>query len=308
MASSMTLQEAADILGVPIDSDKKTVDAAARTLIRKWHPDKWRNASPEEQKRASNQFMRITKAQKILKNPESAGADDVAQHNPTNMPGSGDMSYPNAATSGFATPSDPRTTGVNPFEMDVPNQRQRYNTATSFEDAFGQLPDPMETSLSEMFASEVTGRYHQRADAIRLTLSLISSVIMFAISFYLFFTTIVGNMNAMVAEGTVGEKLSTLFPVAGGEPTVITFLILCLVAALKAVMYDGLISYRIAERLQAVTPITLLGIESIVLGVIGLILSGKWPVPRMMYGILMLVGIVAVVIQAILRLTRHAPA
>ena len=309
MANSMTLQEAADILGVPIDSDKKVVDAAARNLIRKWHPDKWRNASPEEQKRASDQFMQITKAQKLLKNPDLAEADDVPRRNPTNMPNPTNMGSPNAANMGFSTPFDSASPGTDPFKMDAPSQRQRYNTATSFEDAFGQLPDPMETALSDMFESEGIGRYRQTADAVRLTLSLTSSVVMFLISFFLFAMTIgIGNMNALVEPGTVGETLSSLFPAVGGVPTVLTFLILCLVAVLKAVIYDGLISYRISEHLQAVTPMALLGIESIVLGILGFILSGQWPVPRMMYGIFVLVGVVIVMLHVILRVTRRLAA
>lgn len=301
--AGMTVQEAAEVLGIAPDSDKKAVDAAARELIRKWHPDKWRNASPGEQQKASEEFMRVTKAQKVLKNPETAAAPqaDAAGSSPSSSTSTTGASRETAAPR-------PQTQNVNPFEIDVPNQRPRYNTATSFEDAFGQLPDSMETSLSEMFAQEAAMRYRQAADAVRLTLSVIPSVAAFIISFWLFAMSIgIGNMNELVAKGTAGEVLASLFP-DGGKPTELTFLIICLVVLAKAVIYDAFISYRIPEKVPAARSSLLVGIESVALGLLGLVLCGGWPAPRAMYGCLMLVGIVITAIHVVMRIVRHSAA
>ena len=46
------------VLGVPKNATKSQIKSAYRVLVKKWHPDKWMNASEEEQERAASMTKR----------------------------------------------------------------------------------------------------------------------------------------------------------------------------------------------------------------------------------------------------------
>lgn len=73
----MTLEEAYDTLGVPINSDLKTAQASFRKLALKYHPDR--------EGGSDKKMMEINNAMNIIKNPEMATPSEDKQFNSRNF-------------------------------------------------------------------------------------------------------------------------------------------------------------------------------------------------------------------------------
>ena len=59
-----------DILGVDKNASENEIKKAYRKLAIKWHPDRWADKSPEEQKHAEEMFKKISEANEVLSNPD----------------------------------------------------------------------------------------------------------------------------------------------------------------------------------------------------------------------------------------------
>lgn len=327
----MRLSEASQVLGVSPDADKQAIEKAARQQIRKWHPDRWRNASEAEQKKAEEEYSKVSKAQQTLLHPDTADPEprDIpspsyqSQVNvpPTSFtPSSGRQSQ--SASGGYATGHgqgtyDTRFQGRNrPSSTDDPfadaytrpePQRPKYNTATSFEDMFGMAPDPMEQTLNRMHNEESESQYGQIADVMRASMSVVASLAMFLASLLMLLGTMnIVNVSGMAAEGTIGGAISSILPPTGHHPSIVTFALLCLLSVIKLLVYDTLIAPLIADRVRLLTPGMICGIDMMICGAIGYALSALWPVPRLVYGMIVFLGALLVIAAHLVRLVRAA--
>ena len=59
-----------DILGVDKNASENEIKKAYRKLAIKWHPDRWADKSPEEQKHAEEMFKKISEANEVLSNSD----------------------------------------------------------------------------------------------------------------------------------------------------------------------------------------------------------------------------------------------
>lgn len=59
-----------DILGVDRNASEKEIKKAYRKSAIKWHPDRWADKSPDEQKHAEEMFKKVSEANEVLSNPE----------------------------------------------------------------------------------------------------------------------------------------------------------------------------------------------------------------------------------------------
>jgi molecular chaperone DnaJ len=72
-----------EILGISKDATEDDIKKAYRKLALKYHPDRWANATPEEQKEAEQKFKDISEANEVLSNAEkrrkydSGGLSDI---------------------------------------------------------------------------------------------------------------------------------------------------------------------------------------------------------------------------------------
>ena len=76
---SMTLSEAARLLGVSRDATKKEINDAYRDLIKKCHPDANRNASPERKRELDRMFKSLVEARKVMLTPSLAAPEPQHQ-------------------------------------------------------------------------------------------------------------------------------------------------------------------------------------------------------------------------------------
>src|SRR2546430_6379055 len=65
-----------NILEITLTANKGEIQKTFRTLARKWHPDKWTNATDEEKKKAKNKFNEIVYAYEILDDPKTRSQYD----------------------------------------------------------------------------------------------------------------------------------------------------------------------------------------------------------------------------------------
>ena len=72
---ALTIQQAAEILGIPPTADKKAINEAYRRLAKHYHPDALVDKSESEKQAATKKFKQITAARKIMLNPSLAEPD-----------------------------------------------------------------------------------------------------------------------------------------------------------------------------------------------------------------------------------------
>ena len=284
--AGMTLSEAARTLGVGVDADRQAVDRAARQLIKRWHPDAWRNASPAEQRRAADEFMRVNKAQRIMHHPEEAEPE------PSAYDAYGGY-QPQPSWSSYApVDTDPHAAAAGRPAGD--GARARRGAATGIDDMFGQVPDTMEQTLNDMHNNEVTKRYRQVAVLIRLTSSAFASALMLGVSLFLMFVALgTADLPILPEDGSLASDLATLVPDVGGTPTALTFLALCVVMLLKMATYDAFFSYYLTRGGGRLNPTLLFGAEACALAVSGIMLAGAMPIAKSAYTLMLVVGIAA---------------
>lgn len=86
MANGMTISEAEELLGISVDRSRDDISAAYRAMAKKYHPDAWLNKSPEEQKRASQIYMKLSQAKSVLMNPSTAAPEPDAHSGGVDIP------------------------------------------------------------------------------------------------------------------------------------------------------------------------------------------------------------------------------
>lgn len=328
----MRLSEAAAVLGVDQNADKQTIEKAARQQIRKWHPDRWRNASEAEQKKASEEYSKVSKAQQVMQHPETADPEIQDIPSPSSYGHSQQQTYPQG--SGFPdgydvdamfnpqsqyrpqpqrpTPQSPQRPSPSPFDSVYQgtandNRRVKYNEATNFEDTFGAIPDTMEQQLNTMHNTETAKRYQQFADVMKMSMSVLASVVMFFVSFVLLIAMLgIVDVTPLASEGTFGGVMASILPATSGVPSVFTFGILTVMTLLKIISYDAFIAPLLARKISAVTPSVLCGMDLVLCGIVGYALSGAWPVPRFLYGTMILFGILFAIVAVVMKLQREA--
>ena len=69
-----------EVLGVSKQADQTEIKTAYRTLAKKYHPDKYRNRSPEELKEAEEKFKEASEAFEVLSNDEKRARYDRYGH------------------------------------------------------------------------------------------------------------------------------------------------------------------------------------------------------------------------------------
>lgn len=327
----MRVSEAAQILGVDRNADKQAIDKAARQQIRKWHPDRWRNASEEEQKRAAEEYSKVSKAQKTLQHPETADpeVDDVPSHAPQAYGGGYATTTDPYASGGYSANGgrsqvqyearfDPSQQGAGASSMGSPfddvypdasggNQRAKYNSAKGFEDSFGAVPDSMEQALNMTHNESMERQYKQFADVMKLSMSAMASMMMFLVSFVMLLAVLrIVNVNGLVEAGSLGDGIASILPAVSTVPSMFTFGILTILALVKMVTYDAFIAPLLAGKIDTMTPSIICGIDMFLCGLIGYAVSSAWPVPRLAYGIMMLIGIVFAVVAVLIKLYRES--
>lgn len=332
----MRLSEAARVLGVAPDADKQTIDQAARQQIRKWHPDRWRNASEAEQKKAAEEYSKVSKAQQTLQHPETADPEVSDIPSPSRQAGygggpAGGASYGGGyASGGYSSDAGSRRTQVQYDAQFRPDSRPtgtsgqwasfddgyqgygadsrpvKYNTATSFEDSFGAVPDTMEQTLNNMHNEEVTRLYRQTADFMKVSMSVIASVALFLSSLIQLFGMLGLDIGGIVAEGSFGGSVASVLPATSAFGSIPKFGILVIIALVKMLTYDALIAPFLARKVPFLTPSLICGIDMIIWGMVGYGLSGAMPVSRVMYGFMILIGVLMAAVAYLVRLMKEA--
>lgn len=322
----MRLSEAARILGVEENADKQTIEKAARQQIRRWHPDRWRNASEAEQKTAAEEYSKVSKAQQIMQHP------DMADPEPRDVPS---PSYSTPQGFNFDTPTydTPRRNATQPRRQNQDPQfnryttdpfdgiddifqeesarddrRIKYNEARTFEDSFGAVPDTMEQTLNTMHNADIERQYKQFADIMKLSMSVWASVLLFIVSFILLLGTLnVINLLPLVGEGTIGGGIASILPSTTDRvPSVLMFGLLSIIALIKMVTHDAFIAPLISSKVRVMTPSTLCGIDIIIWGIVGYAISSLWTVPRIMYASMILIGAIVIMASVLVRMQREA--
>lgn len=65
--NGFTVTEAFKLFSLDKNSDEITIKKKYRTLVKKWHPDKWSNDTEENKKIAERNFIKVSNAYEIIK-------------------------------------------------------------------------------------------------------------------------------------------------------------------------------------------------------------------------------------------------
>lgn len=310
---SLTLSQAASILGVSTSASKADINAAYRSAISKYHPDANRNKSLEEQKKAEQMFKQVGMARKVMLNPDLAEPEHVHLNGSPSPSSTGRGSASNTsghtsvpqstrsqaqsggraqAAHGSASQPTAQTRPRSPqnYQASAASSQyvpQGYNTARSFHDNVEKVADPAEEELARIYENETRNEYLSFSDKARLTPSMGVSAIFLVAAIAMFFA--------------MPSPLSAL---ALGNPCVI----LAIASIVKMFTYDLFASYyvrrAIAKKLKRAWGV-LFGVETAALGVIGTILfathsdmSSPFSIPVMIA--LVLVGIAETAVSVLL--------
>lgn len=266
--AEMTRAEAAELLGLPENADKAAVNAAVRKLTTKYHPDAVRNKSPEEQAEAERMFKAVNKAKKVMLEPpkpqEAPGYPPSSQSYGTQTfagaaagRGGSAQRYqqgrvPNASTN--ARVNNPRAGMFE--ESRNQHRRNQYNTATAFNINTPHIVDDEEYTLQDMYTAEAQKRYKRRGDILKLTPSVISSVVFLIYAIYKVAMGMAGSMSTGISFDPV------------------PYLILALACVAKFFIYDLLLSHHLMKALSKImSKPTVLGFEFLFMGCAAIAIS-----------------------------------
>ena len=238
---AMTLEQAADLLGVSTHATKDEISAAYRKKVAQYHPDANRGKSQEEQVRAEKMFKAVTQAKKIMLNPSMAAPPEpviVEQ-----------QIRPNPATQSTGARARTQTQSAS-AGTPTGRARPKYNESKTFMgDDVPHIVDQAEYELHGIYADDAKDAYAKASDNIRMTPS-----IMISIAF------LVWGIASVLTDANLAEALTLTNP----------FILLAIVSLIKIVVYDLFISYFVYKLVSKArfTWSFVLGLDTLVMGAV----------------------------------------
>lgn len=250
----MNRTEAAQILEIDINATPAQINTAYRKSVAKYHPDANRNKPETERKRAEELFKKCAKAKQIMlapPEPEPEPEPVVTHRTPNNT-----HTYNTAETAHTTTNTQSNSTSTHKYgEQFDPRTNQYYspkrethvtNSAKTFVgDNIPRVPDPQETQIATFYNKEAKKRYSSKTDLIRVTPSIVISII------YLILSAIIISMTGGTNDMT--QVLTNPLTIFG--------------AAMigKILIYDTLLSYYVNKLFKNMKTnwIIQCGVESI---------------------------------------------
>lgn len=205
---ALTLQEAAETLGLAPGASTADVNTAYRKLVAKYHPDANRSKSESEQKAAEQMFKKVNEAKKIMLKPElAADAGDPAVTDAPSSSRSSQPRTPQAASTQGARVRDPRAASRNTYHASAASSKAQptgHNSATTFQSDVPKIPDPGEDSLAQIYRNETEKQYRKFSDKIRLTPSFIVTLVFLAYAMFSLITS--GSVASLTMIGVLSVK------------------------------------------------------------------------------------------------------
>lgn len=312
---TLTLSEAASILGVGTDASKEEINTAYRAAVSKYHPDANRSKSPAEQKQAEQMFKQVGAARKVMLNPATAEPEPVnldgsASTGSTRSAGgfSGTSNYGHSATQSTASAGSRRSGGAATSSTQGVGTRQKqsykasasssqyvpqgHNTASTFHDNVPKTVDPAEEQIADIYRSELRKEHMKFSDKARLTPSDGVSAAFLAIAVALMFAT-----PFSLASITLANPL-------------MVFALVCLG---KVFVYDTFISYYARKAISKAVDKFSWGVECgaevAIISVVALVLTlGSTFVPgfaTILFGVGIAAGVAIAVLSVVLAKAKH---
>lgn len=227
---SMSRSEAAQLLEIPENADAKTVNAAYRKCIAKYHPDANRNKSPQEQQYATEMFKKCGVAKKVMLAPPEAPKPTPS---PTPTPTTNRAAY-NSQQAQYQAPraNTAQQQARQPQPQQSGSNNTFYNKASTFVDNIPKVVDDAERQIHNFYQKETKKKYNTPVDLFRLTPSAFVTLgyIIVAILAML----LAPPIETVVATG----DMFALMPF-----TISPLLVFIGVMILKFAIYDGIISF-----------------------------------------------------------------
>lgn len=128
------------------------------------------------------------------------------------------------------------------------SEREKFNTAKSFADKFGQTKDPAEADYAAEYARYASSRYHKASDVLHWTSSIASTIVTIIVAFVITSQNgILQGMNGVVGASTVSDMQDAATGIMGGFAPLLALLIACLV---KALLYDMVVAHQLESALD----------------------------------------------------------
>lgn len=127
-------------------------------------------------------------------------------------------------------------------------EREKFNTAKSFADKFGQTKDPAEADYAAEYARYASSRYHKASDVLHWTSSIATTLVTLTIAFVIMSQNgILQGMGDMMGASTVSGMQDAATGMAGSLEPLLALLIACVV---KVLLYDMIIARQIEASLD----------------------------------------------------------
>lgn len=128
------------------------------------------------------------------------------------------------------------------------SEREKFNTAKSFADKFGQTKDPAESDYAAEYARYASARYHRASDVLHWTSSIASTIVTIIVAFVITSQNgILQGMSGVAGASTVSDMQDAATGIMGGFVPLLALLIACLV---KALLYDMVAAHQLESALD----------------------------------------------------------
>lgn len=127
-------------------------------------------------------------------------------------------------------------------------EREKFNTAKSFADKFGQTKDPAEADYAAEYARYASSRYHKASDALHWTTSMATTLVTLAIAFVMTSQNgILQGMGDVAGASTASGMRDAATSVMGGLAPLLAVVLACVV---KALLYDMVVAHQLESALD----------------------------------------------------------
>lgn len=127
-------------------------------------------------------------------------------------------------------------------------EREKFNTAKSFADKFGQTKDPAEADYAAEYARYASSRYHKASDALHWTTSMATTLVTLAIAFVMTSQNgILQEMGDVAGASTASGMRDAATSVMGGLAPLLAVALACVV---KALLYDMVVAHQLESALD----------------------------------------------------------
>jgi hypothetical protein len=128
------------------------------------------------------------------------------------------------------------------------SEREKFNTAKSFADKFGQTKDPAEADYAAEYARYASSRYHKASDVLHWTSSIASTIVTLIVAFAVMSQNgVLQGMNGVVGANTVSDMQDAATGMMGGFAPLFALLIACLA---KTLLYDMIVAHQLESALD----------------------------------------------------------